>query len=345
MPAVPPQISSTKEEQMSQVVPGTRGATPRALPVDLSIDQEQIASLIRSVLSQVRGISRQDAEDAVQESWIVLAEKAEQLEPGPIGGYLMRTARFKAMQIRDKRRDAISLDTLMEIAGDGIGELADTRFASPDTHAELAELANDPVSARALEAAAKGASPRVAPRGMRHQCARYSDDQIAQVRQLRTQGLTYRRIETLTGVPAGYCSNIVRRGARVTESTDGWSQQMVIDALRRFHERRGKAPRFRDVDGDPTMPSANTARRHFGTWREAVRAAGLDPVYGERRVRPWTQEEMVQAFCAWRLRRKRWPNVADMTNDSALPSPATTRRHFGTQSPDRLAEAVLTLLA
>jgi hypothetical protein len=40
---------------------------------------------------------------------------------------------------------------------------------------------------------------------------------LAQVRQLRTQGLTYRRIETLTGVPAGYCSNIVRRGARVTE--------------------------------------------------------------------------------------------------------------------------------
>ena len=93
------------------------------------------------------------------------------------------------------------------------------------------------------------------------------------------------------------------------------------------------------------MPSANTARRHFGTWRDAVRAAGLDPVYGERRVRPWTQEEMVQAFYTWRLRKKRWPNVADMKNDSALPSPATTRRHFGTQSPHRLAEAVLTLLA
>jgi DNA-directed RNA polymerase specialized sigma24 family protein len=216
MPAVPPQISSTKEEQMSQVVPGTRCATPRALPVDLSIDQEQIASLIRSVLSQVRGISRQDAEDAVQESWIVLAEKAEQLEPGPIGGYLMRTARFKAMQIRDKRRDAISLDTLMEIAGDGIGELPDTRFASPDTHAELAELANDPVSARALEAA-------------------------------------YRRIETLTGVPAAALRNAESRSS-CRGCTD--APRLIIreaprervdfdhrgSNLGRYSQRRQKAP-------------------------------------------------------------------------------------------------------
>jgi DNA-directed RNA polymerase specialized sigma24 family protein len=335
-----------KEEQMSQVVSGAgRDGTSDSIPVDLSIDEPQIASLTRSVLSQVRGINRQDAEDAVQEAWIVLAEKAGQLEPGPTGGYLMRTARFKAMQIRDKRHASVSLDALAEVAGDGVAELADPHFASADMHAELAELASDPVAARVLEAAAKGASPRVAPRGMKHQCARYSDDQIARVRKLRRQSMTYYQIEELTGVPAGYCSCIVRRGARVTETTDGWTPQLVIDALQRFHQRRGSAPRFRDADGDPTMPSANTARRYFGTWREAVRAAGLDPVYGERRVQPWTQEEMVRAFCAWRLHKKHWPNVADMRTDPDLPSPATTRRHFGTQSPRRLADAVLALLA
>lgn len=328
--------SASPEARRSPVVTGS---------LDLTVDQQQFASLTRSVLSQVRGISHQDAEDAVQEAWIVLAQKAGHLEPGPIDGYLLRTALFKAMQIRQKRRGMASLDALTEMAGDGIAELADPHVASVDTHVELAELERDPIAGKVLDAARKGASARVAPRGMRHQCARYTDDQIARVRALRRQGATYQRIEELTGVPAGYCSCIARREARITETTDGWTRQMIIDALGRFHERHGTAPRFRDAYGDPTLPSPNTARRHFGTWRAAVRSAGLNPVYGDRRVEPWTQEEMIQAFCSWRLRQKRWPNMSDMSSDPELPSPATTQRRLGTQSARRLAEIVRTLLS
>lgn len=330
--------------QMTSASPETRRSPLVTGSLDLAIDQQQFASLTRGVLAQVRGISHQDAEDAVQEAWLVLAQKAEQLEPGPIGGYLLRTALFKAMQIREKRRGTTSLDALTEVARDGIAELADPHVASVDAHVQLAELEMDPIAGKVLDAAREGASARVSPRGMKHQCARYTDDQVARVRALRRQGTTFQQIEELTGVPAGYCSCIARREARITQTTDGWTLQMIIDALRRFYERHGRAPRFRDAYGDPTLPSPNTASRHFGSWRAAVRAAGLNPVYGDRRLEPWTQEEMVQAFCSWRLRQKRWPTVSDMSRDPELPSPATTRRRLGTQSARRLAEAVHTLL-
>jgi len=333
---------------MREVTPSvvaSRTASERDSQVDLSIDQVQRDGLIDSVLARVRGITREDAEDAVQDAWVVLAEKAHRLEPGPIGGYLLRTARFKALKIRDKRRRATSLDGLAERGGDGLVELSDSSVASMESHAELGELADDPVAAQALDAAKRGAAGQVAPRGMNHRCARYTDEQVDQVRRLRDRGLTYKRIEALSGVPASYCSMLVRRGTRVTATTQGWTPGMVLDAIRRFDKRFGRAPRFRDADRNPAMPSPNTARRYFGTWREAVRAAGLEPAYGRRRVEAWTREEMVRAFCTWRIRRERWPDKTDMETDPSLPSPATTRRHFGTQSPPRLARAVLALLA
>lgn len=312
--------------------------------MDISTNREQLDGLVRSLLGQVRGITRQDAEDAVQEAWIVLAEKADQLEPGPIGGYLLRTARFKALHIRDKRRKTTSLEAMVDVAGEATIALADKGDPSIESVADLDGLADDPIASRALDAAKKGAAAQVAPRGLKHRCGRYTDDQVDAVRRLRIQGFVYREIQDLTGVPAGYCASLVRRASRVTESTEGWARELVIGALQRFQEKSGRAPRLREAEGNPCMPSPNTVVRMFGSWQAGVESAGLNPAYGDRRVRPWSKEEMVQAFCSWRFRSDRWPCRADMVSDPELPSPATTRRHFGTQSPERLSKAVLDLL-
>ena len=146
---------------------------------------------------------------------------------------------------------------------------------------------------------------------------------------LRSDGHTYRHIQEVTGVPASYGPSLVKRQCRVTRTTVGWTSQMVLDALRRYEANNGRAPRFRDAEGHPGLPSPKTIERHFGTWNQALRVAGIRPAYGDRRVRPWTQEEMIQTFCLWRLRKDRWPNRDDMASESACPSPATTRRHFG----------------
>ena len=313
--------------------------------INLTVDQDQHSGLVRSIRAQVPGISQEDAEDAVQDSWIVLAEKADRLDPGPIGGYLRGTARNKAMKIREKGRRTTSLDALAEVAGDATSALVDHRFGSLDSHVELAELSDDPIAIRAINAARKGAAACVAPRGMHHRNARYTDEQVQRVRELRARGVTYSRIEKLTGVPAGYGPMLVRRASRIIDSSEGWTRQLVIDAIRRFHKRFGRAPRYRDAEGNLTMPSPNTVRRLFGSWKEAVRAAGIEPAYDDRRTTPWTPTEMILAFCSWRLHHGRWPGRDDMVADPTLPSPATTRRHFGTQSPIRLVRAVLVRLA
>lgn len=328
---------------MSEITPaGQSGNSPQ---IDLTVDKAQYDGLVRSTQAQVRGISQQDAEDAVQDAWITVAEKAKRLEPGPIGGYLRGTARNKAMKIREKSRRTTSLEKLADAAGDATSALVDSRFSSLDAQIELAELASDPIALRAINAAKKGAAAYVAPRGVHHRNSRYTDEQVEQVRKLRARGLTYPRIEELTGVPSGYGPTLVNRASRLTESGEGWTRQLAIEAIRRFFERFGRVPRLRDAEGNLTMPSPNTACRLFGSWMEAVRAAGLEPAYGARRVKPWTTTEMILAFCNWRLRHGRWPNREDMEIDPALPSPATTRRHFGTQSPQKLVKAVLLRLA
>jgi DNA-directed RNA polymerase specialized sigma24 family protein len=296
-------------------------------------------------LRQVRGINQQDAEDAVQDAWLVLAAKAPELEPGPVGGYLMRTARFKALKTRDRKARHSSLDAMKDAAGDGARELADGRATPMDVHIQLDELERDPVARRVLDAAAEGGAAQLAPRGMNHPCARYTDEQVACVRTLRAEGKTFVAIARQTGVPAGYASMLAKRHARVCPTAEGWTDVAILEALRRFRCRHDRSPRLRDMDGDPTMPSANTVARRFGSWQNALTTAGIAPTYGDHRMRAWSQEEMVLAFCSWRTRTRRWPTRRDMVNDASLPSPATTGRRFGTQSSAGVARVVLDLLA
>lgn len=313
--------------------------------IDLEIGRDQHAGLVRSVRGAVSGISQEDAEDAVQDAWLVVAEKADRLEPGPIGGYMRGTARNKALGIREKASRTTSLDALVEVAGDGSRVLADARVSSLETQAELAELNEDPIAARAIAAAESGAAPCVAPRGINHRCARYTDEQVRKARELRRQGHSYKKIEELTGVPTGYGPALVRRASRVTDSSEGWTRQLVVEAIQRFKRKFGRVPRLRDAESNLAMPSPNTACRCFGSWQEAVRAAGLKPPYGYRRVKPWSDAEVILALCGWRLRHRRWPDGHDMKEDPTLPSPATVRRRLGTLSRDRLAKAVLMQMA
>lgn len=118
---------------IKSTVPRQREDDKHGRQIDLTVGQDQHNGLVRSVRAQVPGISQEDAEDAVQDSWIVLAEKAERLEPGPIGGYLRGTARNKAMKTREKGRRTTSLDALAEAAGDATSALVDHRYGSLDS--------------------------------------------------------------------------------------------------------------------------------------------------------------------------------------------------------------------
>ncbi|MCW3099598.1 MAG: hypothetical protein JWL77_5216 [Chthonomonadaceae bacterium] len=66
-----------------------------------------------------------------------------------------------------------------------------------------------------------------------------------------------------------------------------WTQERILDRIRELHTA-GEDLSWRHVSTtvDPQLAAAATKRKHFGSWRNAVTAAGLD--YGQiRRYREW----------------------------------------------------------
>jgi hypothetical protein len=68
--------------------------------------------------------------------------------------------------------------------------------------------------------------------------------------------------------------------AGLTPRTD-WTRETIIAAIRRWTEEHGSPPLIRDwqPNGPDYAPSANPVIRLFGSWNEAIQAAGLNP-YG-----------------------------------------------------------------
>lgn len=68
-----------------------------------------------------------------------------------------------------------------------------------------------------------------------------------------------------------------------------WSRGRILDRIRELYDQ-GEDLSWRHVSTkvDPQLAAAATKRKHFGSWREAVAAAGLD--YGLiRRYREWDE--------------------------------------------------------
>ena len=68
-----------------------------------------------------------------------------------------------------------------------------------------------------------------------------------------------------------------------------WNRQRILDRIRELHEK-GEDLSWRHVSTqvDPQLAAAATKRKHFGSWRNAVSAAGLD--YSQiRRYREWDE--------------------------------------------------------
>lgn len=75
-----------------------------------------------------------------------------------------------------------------------------------------------------------------------------------------------------------------------------WSRERILDRIRELHEK-GEDLSWRHVSTrlDPQLAAAATKRKHFGSWRNAVAAAGLD--YGMiRRYREWDEEKIKESL-------------------------------------------------
>ncbi len=124
-----------------------------------------------------------------------------------------------------------------------------------------------------------------------------------------------------------------------------WSDAQMIGALQRFHDEHERPPRARECKRMRGLPSPATLGKRFGSFSEALRAAGmLPPTAGLRRKR-WTPVEAAQACLSFRWRNGRWPDATDVKlNPGVLPSRGVMERFFGGTNPGEVQQGVESIL-
>jgi hypothetical protein len=77
-----------------------------------------------------------------------------------------------------------------------------------------------------------------------------------------------------------------------------WTRECIVERIRDL-QARGVDLSWRHVSSvvDPRLAAAATKRKHFGSWRKALEAAGIS--YKEvRRYRQWTDEAIIEGIRA-----------------------------------------------
>jgi len=72
-----------------------------------------------------------------------------------------------------------------------------------------------------------------------------------------------------------------------------WTKERILERIRELHQQ-GIDLSWRHVSTqvDPQLAAAATKRKHFGSWKNAIQAAGLD-YGGIRRYRQWDEQSVI----------------------------------------------------
>ena len=73
-----------------------------------------------------------------------------------------------------------------------------------------------------------------------------------------------------------------------------WTNERIVERIRElFADGKDLSWRYVSLTLDPSLAAAATKKNHFGSWRSALEAAGVD--YDEiRRYRDWSEDEVLQ---------------------------------------------------
>lgn len=311
----------------------------------LTFDPEKLPGIVDTVARQVRGISHDDAEEAVGTAFVTLMEKGDQLEPGRLEPLIVKYAVNKALNIiaKNARRKTGSLDAYMEADEDHAPIELAVDEDDLDSAMRLSEARDNPVLALRLEAVQKGARPNVGPRGTANLLAIYPDDVVAEARRLREEtDLSYAKIAARLDLP---CEETVRdwcRGrSRCVETLPGWTPELTVAAIHHFHREEGRRPTEKDMRSDPRLPSSGTIRRLYGSWGAALEAAGYKAARpSPGRLAAWTRRELRGGLDAFVAEHGRWPRFDEFRACNGLPSPMVVERLCGTTSIPKIREAL-----
>jgi hypothetical protein len=123
--------------------------------------------------------------------------------------------------------------------------------------------------------------------------------------------------------------------------TPGLLERHILTRMREWADEHGRAPTAREWSAAGEIPSVTTVVLRFGSWNNAIRAAGLTPRTGGRSgKRPpgsrgrrgiWTRATIIEALQRDAQRLGRAPTAQEWQRGASTnrPSYATVCNHFG----------------
>ena len=107
--------------------------------------------------------------------------------------------------------------------------------------------------------------------------------------------------------------------------TNSYTDAELIEKLQSKARSLGRTPGIRDMNADSDMPSAPTYEQHFGTYGNAIKAAGLKPT----RIRSYTEDELVLQLQTLAEKLGRTPTTKEVDADHDTAAPVTFTKYFG----------------
>ncbi len=110
-----------------------------------------------------------------------------------------------------------------------------------------------------------------------------------------------------------------------------WTKEKIIDTVKELHAAGHSLSTRRMAElGYSGMVTTAYKEEFFGSWRDAIRAAGLDPKEVCKRKRKWTKERIVQEIRRLHRQGEDLSHSAAKRNHQYLVVVAVDERMFGT---------------
>jgi len=115
-------------------------------------------------------------------------------------------------------------------------------------------------------------------------------------------------------------------------SSTEYNPDELIDQLQEFEQRLGRIPVYEDVESADDMPSVMAYRNHFGSWNEAVEAAGYS---ADQRTKDTSLNALLTAIIEVYEKIGSWPTIPEYNEHK--PDWAITSYTFYRKSPNSVS--------
>src|SRR3990167_1080369 len=101
----------------------------------------------------------------------------------------------------------------------------------------------------------------------------------------------------------------------------------LLEYLKKFEREEGRPPKAEDFRNNPKYPGLTTYIRHFGSWNNALKMAGLQAKKGGTKV--YTDKELLEFLRKFERENGRPPTEEDFVRNYEYPNFATYHKCFG----------------